>query len=384
MNQTGINDLAAVALISIPVLIITAVILARRRQWAVLITSLLIFFLLHFPGWLTLTFNYFVNGPRLFYPPGPAMAWLWAAVFVALAGTVGRYRWLRTAVVGLILLVVVGQNVNFVQVLLDHYHIVGDTVPQLGTIAREVPVERPLLVVNMPSWVTPPERAFAIGNNGVQYIPFYISIDDTIYAENDSDHPVTAVQFHNVRTPQPYFYGMLGPTLEWEGLYAAATAADTIYLAEYTPEAVTLQLAGRTQGVTLGPEAFQYQGGIALELADYTLQGNSLQVDLNWQVAGETNDNLTVFVHLYGPDGTLVTQADGYPLRGMLPFWLWEPGRTMQDHRVLTFPADAPPGTYQVGVGVYDQASAVRQPVTDNDGSALPEDIAIVLTIERP
>ncbi|MFZ0547231.1 MAG: hypothetical protein WAM60_17420 [Candidatus Promineifilaceae bacterium] len=384
MNLTGISDLAAVALVSIPVLIIAVIILARRRQWALLVASLLIFLCLQLPGWLTLTFNYYVNGPRLFYPSGPAMVWLWAGVFVGLAGMIGRYRWLRTAVVVLIVLVVLGQNIHFVQVLLDHYQIVGDTVPQLGEIAREIPVDRPLLVVNMPSWVTPPQRFYALGNNGVQYIPFFISIDDTIYAENDSDHPVSAVQFHNVRTQQPYFYGMLGPTLEWEGLYEAATTADTIYLAQYTPEAVTLQLAGRTNSVTISPDAFHFQDDIALELAQYALQGDTLNLDLNWQVNEAANDNLTVFVHLYGPDGSLITQADGYPLLGMLPFWLWEPGRTMQDHRTLTIPPDAPPGTYRVGVGIYDQASAVRQPVADKDGNTLPDDVAILLTFEWP
>ncbi len=384
MNQFGMNDLAAVALISIPVLLAAAVILIRRRQWAILIVSLLIFAFLHLPGWLTLTFNYFVNGPRLFYPSGPAMVWLWAAVFVSIAGTIGRTRWLRTAVVSLILLLVLNQNINFVQTLLDHYHIVGDTIPQLGTIAREVPVERPLLIVNMPSWVTPPDPAYAIGNNGAQYIPFYISIDDTIYGENDFDHPVRAVQFHNVRTEQPYFYGMLGPKLEWQGLYAEATAADTIYLTEYQPDTADLQLAGRTQGIKIGPNPFQFQGGIALELADYTLNGDNLTIDLNWRVTDTVSDNLTVFVHLLGPDGSLITQADGYPLRGMLPFWLWQPSQTMQDHRVLTFPPDAPAGGYQVGVGVYDQGSALRQPLLDDSGNPLAEDVAIVLTLEWP
>ena len=384
MTQTGISDLTAVALISIPALIIAALILARCRQWAILAVSPLIFLFLHLPGWLTLTFNYFINGPRLHYPPGPALAWLWAGVFVGLAGVSGRFRRTRAAIAAIIVLLVVSQNINFVRVLLNHYHIVGDTVPQLGVIAREIPVDRPLLVVNMPSWVTPPERTYALGNNGVQYIPFYISIDDTIYAENDRDHPVAAVQFHNVRTPQPYFYGMLGPTLEWEGLYAEATTADTVYLADYAPEAVTLQLAGRTQGITLSPNTFQFQDGIALELADSTLEGDDLHIDLNWQLSQAVNDNLTVFVHLYRPDGTLLTQADGYPLRGLLPFWLWEPGRAMQDRRVLTFPSDVPAGTYQVGVGVYDQASAVRQPVTDKDGTPLPDDVAILLAFEWP
>jgi hypothetical protein len=384
MEQTGISDLTAVALVAVPVLVIAAVLLIRRRQWAILIISPMIFFFLHLPGWLTLTFNYFVNGPRLMYPSGPAMVWLWAGAFVGLVSLVSRYRRVQAAVVGLIVLAVVGQNVNFVQVLLDHYHIIGDTVPQLGAIAREVPVERPLLIVNMPSWVTPLKHVYAIGNNGVQFIPFFIGIEDTIFAENEVDHPVKAVQFHNVRTEQPYFYGMLGPTLEWEGLYAEAVSADTVYLTEYSPTEANLQFAGRTQGISIGPDAFQFQDGIALKLADYSLEGSELTLDLNWQVNKATNDNLTVFVHLYSPDGSLITQADGYPLLGMLPFWLWEPGRTMQDHRILTFPPDAPAGNYRVGVGIYDPAADTRQPVADKDGIPLPDDVAIPLVFEWP
>lgn len=384
MDRTGVSDLTAVALIGIPALAIAALILAHRRQWAVLATSLLTFSFLHLPGWLTLTFNYYINGPRLHYPPGPALAWLWAGVFVGLVGLSGRHRQIGAAAVALIILLVVGQNINFVRVLLAHYHIIGDTVPQLGAIAEALPPDRPLLVVNMPAWVTPPERVFALGNNGVQYLPGYIGIGDTIFAQNGRDHPVEAVQFHNVRQAQPYFYGMSGPTVEWQGLYDAARTADTVYLVEYRPEAANLRLAGRTQGVAISPDTFQFQNGIALELADYSLEGNNLNLDLNWQITADVADSLTVFVHLYGPDGHLITQADGYPLLGMLPFWLWEPGRTMQDRRVLSFPPEAPSGTYRVGVGVYDQTSAVRQPVTDKDGNPLPDDAAILLAFEWP
>jgi hypothetical protein len=177
---------------------------------------------------------------------------------------------------------------------------------------------------------------------------------------------------------------MLGPSLEWQGLYDEATAADAIYLTEYQPDSTTLQLAGRTQGIILGPNPFNFQGNVALELANHALDGNTLNLDLNWQASNPVNDNITVFVHLYGPDGGLITQADGYPLRGMLPFWLWQPGQTMQDHRTLTIPPDAPPGQYQVGVGLYDQASAVRQPLLDDNGNPLPEDVAIILTLDRP
>ena len=44
------------------------------------------------------------------------------------------------------------------------------------------------------------------------------------------------------------------------------------------------------------------------------------------------------------------------------------------DELILPVAADAPPGAYQIAVGMYDATSGGRLPITDASGRALPDD----------
>lgn len=390
-TQFGINDLLSIALVGLPVLLLVVAVLATRRQWSILVMSFLWYFLLNLPGLITLTFDYVINSPRLLYPSGPALAWLWAGFFTALVA-LPKTRASRTIVAGaagLALLIIVGMNVDFVHTRMELYHIAEDPIHQLGGIAAEAENDDKLLVVNMPSWMTPAERSFALGNNGIQLIPFYISIEDFVYAANDRDHPVKAIQFHNIRREQPYYYGLHGQRVSWDELQENLSQAGDVYLAQYDADNVELTLAGRVTGVdwekvTEGAEVFTFDEGFDLTLAGYQAESDSLQLDLAWNIRQAMPDDLTVFVHLYGPDGQLIGQDDGYPLRGLSPFWLWDADQVLLDRRTLTIPAESPTGSYSVAVGLYDPETGQRLPAWDLDGDPLPDDAAILLRIERP
>jgi hypothetical protein len=237
--------------------------------------------------------------------------------------------------------------------------------------------------------MTPVERSFALGNNGIQLIPFYISIEDFVYAANDRDHPVKAIQFHNIRQEQPYYYGLHGQRVNWDELQENLSQAGDVYLTQYDADKVELTLAGRATGVdwesvTGGAEIFTFDDRFDLALAAYQVEGDSLQLDLAWNIRQARPDDLTVFVHLYGPDGQLVGQDDGYPLRGLSPFWLWDAGQVLLDRRTLSLPADSPAGNYTVAVGLYDPETGQRLPTQDSDGNPLADDAAILLRIDRP
>ncbi len=391
MNRFALNDLSSIAIVGLPLLILAVGLLTYRRKWPLLVMSLLWFALLNLPGFITLTFDYFINSPRLLYPVGPAMAWLWAGFFTSLLDF-GRQRKSRLVIAGataLVVLIVIGMNIDFVHTRMVHYHIVEDSVHQLGAVAREAPTDDELLMVNMPAWITPPDRVFALGNNGIQFIPFYTTLNDFVFAVNDQDHPTRAIQFHNVRTQQPYFYGMHGQRVEWDKLRENLATTGEVYLTQYTPERISLAFAGRATDVDWEGDAQEdkvttFDDRLGLILADHKVEGDTLELTLEWQLQAAIAEDLTVFVHLYGPDGQLVAQADGYPLRGLSPFWLWEPGRTLRDQRSLTWPADAPVGNYTVAVGVYDSATGDRLPAVDASGEPLPDNAAVVLQFDRP
>jgi hypothetical protein len=65
----------------------------------------------------------------------------------------------------------------------------------------------------------------------------------------------------------------------------------------------------------------------------------------------------------------LVTQADGYPLLQMLPFWSWQRGEVVRDVRHL----DAVPNRgYTIRLGIWDLATGEQWSATGQpDGVVL-------------
>jgi hypothetical protein len=92
--------------------------------------------------------------------------------------------------------------------------------------------------------------------------------------------------------------------------------------------------------------------------------GDSLTVRLNWRATRFIHRDYTVFVHLVGPDGTLLAQTDGQPRGGFIPTSYWPPRQQVADEHTLTIPTDAPPGDYRLLVGWYDLATMQRLPMT--------------------
>jgi hypothetical protein len=83
-------------------------------------------------------------------------------------------------------------------------------------------------------------------------------------------------------------------------------------------------------------------------------------VTLAWQGRAEMTTSYRVFLHLLGPDGSLLTQSDGEPANWTRPTTGWAPGEIVLDQRVLTIPGDAMPGEYKLLTGLYTPASGDR------------------------
>jgi hypothetical protein len=97
--------------------------------------------------------------------------------------------------------------------------------------------------------------------------------------------------------------------------------------------------------------------------------GDTLTVVLRWQARDWVDAPYTTFVHLIGPDGQRVAQADGPPFDGLHPTDHWLPGERLRDTRHLAIPADAPRGRYQVVVGWYDPETGDRLPLSSGGDS---------------
>ena len=96
-----------------------------------------------------------------------------------------------------------------------------------------------------------------------------------------------------------------------------------------------LKLLGHT-----APQIFETDGGQTLTLSLY------------WQAITPA-ENLTRFVQLVGPAGTVYGQNDSVPDYGNYPTHLWQPGEVVSETVTIPVQADRPAGDYTLHIGLY-------------------------------
>lgn len=103
--------------------------------------------------------------------------------------------------------------------------------------------------------------------------------------------------------------------------------------------------------------------------------GAPVQLTLYWQADAPLTTSYTVFVHLLGAQynsaqsNYLWGQIDRLPLDGKLPTTAWTPNQSVADPYTVTADPNAPPGAYNIEIGLYDAATGARLPVTDANGN---------------
>ena len=105
--------------------------------------------------------------------------------------------------------------------------------------------------------------------------------------------------------------------------------------------------------------------------------GGQVRVTLEWQGLRRMTEDYTVFVHLLGPDGRVHGQVDAWPVSGTRATSAWEPGQPIHDPYVIPVPVDAPPGTYQVEIGLYLLATGQRLPVLNEAGEVVEDRVIL-------
>ena len=108
--------------------------------------------------------------------------------------------------------------------------------------------------------------------------------------------------------------------------------------------------------------------GFDLDRAEATYKpGDIVYLQLWWRATGKPTRDWTVFTHLLGParpDGSTVwAGSDAQPGQGSAPTSTWAPGDLILDEYQLKLPADAPPGEYDIEVGLYDPAAGGERAV---------------------
>ena len=111
--------------------------------------------------------------------------------------------------------------------------------------------------------------------------------------------------------------------------------------------------------------------------------GETIDVTLYWKAQRELEINFQVFVHLLGPDGAIVTQSDKLN-PGAFPTRRWPLNQYVRDRHTLSVPADAPPGSHPLSVGLWVQEEGWRLPLFDEDEQQIGDAFVIdYLEIEQ-
>lgn len=115
--------------------------------------------------------------------------------------------------------------------------------------------------------------------------------------------------------------------------------------------------------------------------------GEVAGLTLYWQSDGGIEERYKVFTHLLGDvfnAGTgnfLWGQVDNEPGAGSRPTTSWRAGEVIVDTYAIPVQPDAPPGTYQIEIGLYEPVSGQRLAVLGESGAPAADHI-ILTTIQ--
>ncbi|MCC6169643.1 MAG: phospholipid carrier-dependent glycosyltransferase [Caldilineaceae bacterium] len=109
--------------------------------------------------------------------------------------------------------------------------------------------------------------------------------------------------------------------------------------------------------------------------------GETLTLDLIWQVQSVPASPLVRFVHLIAEDGQPLAQQDTAPCAGECPVSSWMEREYLVDRTDLALPPDLAPGTYRVIVGWYAPDTLQRLAAFGPDRAPLGDAVQLPLTV---
>ena len=111
--------------------------------------------------------------------------------------------------------------------------------------------------------------------------------------------------------------------------------------------------------------------------------GETLRLTLYWQAEAPVTTRYKVFTHLLGSRFNPATgnplwgQHDSEPAENRRPTTAWLPGTPIVDPHPIPVAPDAPPGRYQIEIGLYDPLTGERLPVYDAGGEPVGDHIIL-------
>jgi len=383
IRAASISRPLGVGIVALTALAVSVALFGRVRRLPLLIFALAWFAIAVAPAWPMLNADYTLNGPRLLYWPSFGAAMLWGMTIALL--------WARPAIIWrvvsvLVLVAALAQSVTFLYGMADLITIGARLTADVARTVAAAPPDEPILIVNFPAWIGKHDgqTMFALGSEGMSFLPGYSSMRDLVLLNTHQDRSVTSVTFTNTIKEWKYDQRLSEP-LDWNRLVKALRAARHVWMVEYLPDRLRLSEAGfiqqSTQPEAERPEAI-FGEQVGVRLVGYQVAADELRVELAWTTPVPVHQELAALVHLYNSQGALIAQHDGYPLLGLYPPWIPQQGQIVYDVRHITLPPDLPAGHYTVGVGLYDLETGQRVTARSPSGARFENDVYLIASVE--
>ena len=129
------------------------------------------------------------------------------------------------------------------------------------------------------------------------------------------------------------------------------------------------------------PLDIAFEAPIRLKGYDLIQQGDMWEVDLWWHTTGGIDEDYIVFVHLVGPDGTMIAQHDHIAGADAYPTSRWRVGTRLRDRFFLEV-ADGTCQNCELHIGLYtsesrlllaDGADALTIPLPPSEAGSAPQ-----------
>jgi hypothetical protein len=328
------------------------------------------------PLWLMLDFSYVITSPRILYLGTVGIVLLWAGVPVLL-WTGLRPRWGRRLLSVAALLAILVLSVAYVRQRMELAEAIAAPLQQATRATKAEADADSLLFVNVPAWIAPKQPTYRVGTEGLTFIPEYVRVQDFIYVNTGIDRPIEAVAYDPVKEDWQAYIGYAGASVGPAELADKIRLVDAVYLTRYPADDLRFVEAGALQTTAdlVDNPAPMASFGDKIQLLEAQIEPGQREwrVTLRWRLQPPGED-VTAFVHLYDGAGTLVAQADGYPLAGLLAPEHWRSGDIVRDVRHIALPEGSAGKAYRVAVGWYQPATAQRMRATDSQGHPVPDD----------
>jgi hypothetical protein len=355
VHHVMVDPVVGVWLVAVPTVTLLAW-RALRRDADTFLLGLAWCTLFAAPPLVSMKADWFALAPRFLYMTAAGVSLIWTAALASwVAERAGPVRVVLTSVAVAALLT---PAVLFVRDGLRLYRLAGES---LWDAAEAVMRRHPVLLVNLPGRLTPNDRRYPLGFEGITPLPTRVTADGLAYVHTGTRNGASAVAFGVVAVDRTatYSYELFGRTVGWEEMADAARNARDAYLTRYQADRIYLVEAGGAEGPSadVAPAA-SFGNQVELLAGSATCDGHGyVRLTTRWRTRSDVEADVCVFAHLMDENDKVISQADGRPLLGMMPFWLWEPGDVLRDVRQFTPVAS---GEYTVGLGLWEPATGKR------------------------